>query len=415
MFVPLLAFAIALLVGAALPSEAGAVPGTLTVVIEGQGRVTGPGVDGTETCSVFANAGRPLKAIERPGSGYSFTSWLGCRAGTGGAGADCFVDSYAPVVMVHARFRDAQAPAVALAEPVAAGPPRRGVVGLAATASDNAGVARVEFRVRGAAAGSDDAPPFQLGFDTTKVADGPATVEAVALDAAGNPSTQGRGITIDNTPPALAVGGPSSQSFPPGTELMWTLSASDAAGIAGTQCGVVASAAMPSFGACSGGREAHSARIDVPGTYAFFARVTDAAGNVTASRPLEFTIEPAAAGPGPAAVRGAFLPIVRHSFRTVGARTRFRSLSVGNLPAGSRAELSCRGRGCEFRRKRFAAREGKVALLAALRGRSLQAGARLEVRVVGPAGELKLVRFTMRRGKPPRRTVRCAPAGRACP
>ncbi len=318
MYVPLLALAIALLIGAALPSDAAAVPGTLTVVIEGQGRVTGPGVDCTSTCSVFANAGRPLKAIERPGSGYSFASWEGCRAGTGGGSPDCFVDSYAPVVPVIVRFRDTQAPGVALVEPTA-GPPRRGVVNLAATASDNAGVARVDFRVRGATAGSDGAFPFGMSFDTTRVPDGLAAVEAVAFDAAGNAATQERGLTIDNTAPALAVSGPSNRSFAPGTELSWTLSAGDATGITSVQCGVVAPMAMPSFGACAGGAASHSARIDTPGSYAFFARVTDAAGNVTASRPLEFKIEaaatsePALASPATSGAN-AFLPIVRHSY-----------------------------------------------------------------------------------------------------
>jgi Bacterial Ig domain len=403
MYVPLLALALALLIGATLPSDAHAVPGTLRVEIDGPGRVTGPGVDCTSTCSVPANAGRPLKATDRAGTGYSFASWTGCRAGTGGASPDCFVDSYAPLVTVIARFRDVQAPAVSLAEP---GPPRRGVVGLAATASDNAGVSRVEFRVRGTSAGSDDAAPFELALDTAAIPDGLAAVEAVASDAAGNTARQERSLTIDNTAPALAVGGPSDQAFAPGTELTWTLSAGDATGVASTECGVVALGSMPSFGACSGGATSHSVRIETPGAYAFFARVVDAAGNVAAARPLEFTIAP------PAAAAPAFLPLVRHSYRTVGARTRFRALSVSNLPAGSRAELSCRGRDCPFARKRFPARAGTIGLVGALARRTLRTGTRLEVRVVGPAGERKVVRFTMRRGKPPRKTVRCVP--RAC-
>jgi hypothetical protein len=106
----------------------------------------------------------------------------------------------------------------------------------------------------------------------------------------------------------------------------------------------------------------------------------------------------------------AFLPLVRHGYRTVGALTRFQALNVGNLPAGSRVELSCRGRGCAFRSRRFAARDGRIALLGALKGRALRPGARLDVRVVGPAGERKVVSFTTRRGKPPRKTVRCAPS-----
>jgi hypothetical protein len=410
MYVPVLALLIALLL---LPAEAQAVPGTLRVEIQGEGRVTGPGVDCTATCSVPADRGRALKAADRPG--YTFSNWLGCRAGTGGTSPDCFVDAYAPVVTAIATFRDVQAPSVALAEPPSG--PRRGVVGLAATASDNAGVSRVEFRVRGATVGSDGAAPFETRFDTAGMPDGLVTVQAVAFDAAGNASAQERRLTIDNTVPAHAAVGPSNRPFPPGAELTWTLNARDASGIASVECGVAASTTMPSFGPCSGGLESHSTRIETPGRYAFFTRATDAAGNVTALEPLEFTIDPGAAPPaGPAA--GAFLPIVRNSFRTVGPRTLFVALNATNLPEGSRAVLACRGPGCTFKQRRFTARDGRISLLPTLKRRKLRTGARLAVRVIGPAGQLKVVTFTMRRGKPPRKTVGCAPAGggrlRAC-
>jgi hypothetical protein len=86
-------------------------------------------------------------------------------------------------------------------------------------------------------------------------------------------------------------------------------------------------------------------------------------------------------------------------------------LRVANAPAGSRVELSCRGRGCAFVRKRFPARAGRIGLRRALKGRPLRPGAQLRVRIAGPAGELKVVSFKVRRAKPPRRT--CTPA-RSC-
>lgn len=236
-----------------------------------------------------------------------------------------------------------------------------------------------------------------------------APAETVAFDGANSRSVSSRALTRDNAPPALSVTGPSNRSFTPGAALSWRLNARDASGIAAVQCGVVAKTAMPSFGPCSGGARSHATRIETPGRYAFFVRATDGAGNVRTAKPLEFTI--AAPGEPPQGAARAFLPIVRNSFRTIRGRTRFLALNVSNLPAGSRAELSCRGPGCAFSRKRFAPRMGRIALLPALRGRPLRTGARLAVRVVGPSGEVKLVRFAIRRGKPPAKLVRCAPAG----
>jgi uncharacterized protein (TIGR03437 family) len=115
--------------------------------------------------------------------------------------------------------------------------------------------------------------------------------------------------------------------------------------------------------------------------------------------------------PPPAALPAPFDPIVRNSFRTRGRFTRFLALSVSRLPAGSRVELACGGRSCPFKRRRFRARNGRVALRPALKRRRLRAGVRLEVRAIGPNGELKIVRFYLRRDKSPRKRVRCAPAG----
>jgi uncharacterized protein (TIGR03437 family) len=177
------------------------------------------------------------------------------------------------------------------------------------------------------------------------------------------------------------------------------------------------------FGGIFGKEQANLAlRADtVPGEYRLSVRISTA-GSPAYSQ--ELLVRLGAAGdavpgpppaplpptqPGPAG--RPFLPIVANSFRTRGALTRFLRLSVSNLPPGSRVELACRGRGCPLKRRRFVPRGGRVALLKALKGRRLRAGTRLEVRVVGPRRELKVVRFTLRRGKPPRKVVRCAPAG----
>lgn len=73
-----------------------------------------------------------------------------------------------------------------------------GNVTLAATASDNAGVARVEFLVDGAQVGSDSAAPYELTWSSATIQDGPHTVTARAVDTAGNTATSARSITTSN-------------------------------------------------------------------------------------------------------------------------------------------------------------------------------------------------------------------------
>ncbi len=61
-----------------------------------------------------------------------------------------------------------------------------GLVTLAATASDNVGVSRVDFYAGGQLVGSNTSAPYQATWDSRKVPNGATTVIAVAFDAAGN-------------------------------------------------------------------------------------------------------------------------------------------------------------------------------------------------------------------------------------
>lgn len=63
-------------------------------------------------------------------------------------------------------------------------------VGIAAAASDNIGVAGVQFKVDGANIGAEDTTaPYSVSWDTTSASDGAHQVTAVARDAAGNRTT----------------------------------------------------------------------------------------------------------------------------------------------------------------------------------------------------------------------------------
>jgi hypothetical protein len=98
---------------------------------------------------------------------------------------------------------DPSPPTVAITSP-ASGATVAGTIVVTAGASDNIGVAGVQFRYNGANFGAEAvAPPYSVSADTTTVANGTYTLTAVARDAAGNASVSAPvTITVANTPPA---------------------------------------------------------------------------------------------------------------------------------------------------------------------------------------------------------------------
>ena len=178
-------------------------------------------------------------------------------------------------------FRDAASPSVALGSPGAG--PLAGTMSLAATASDNVGVDRVEFKVRGVVVATDTSAPFTANFDTKTVADGAAAVVATAFDTSGlSASTSTVNVTIDNTKPGLTVGGPNGATFGPGTTQNWTIAATDpTSGLFQVRCSLVTAGSPVSLAPCSGGNVAHSATGKPHGSYVLTVRATDNAGNVT--------------------------------------------------------------------------------------------------------------------------------------
>ncbi len=79
-----------------------------------------------------------------------------------------------------------------------------GTVSVSADASDDVGVAGVQFKLDGSDLGSEDTTdPYGISWDTTTVTDGPHTITAVARDAAGNTATStGHTVTVDNAAPS---------------------------------------------------------------------------------------------------------------------------------------------------------------------------------------------------------------------
>ena len=96
--------------------------------------------------------------------------------------------------------RDTTAPTVSLTPPTPVnGATVSGTVTLSATASDNVGVARVEFLVDGGLLAADPSSPYGVSWNTTAVSNGTHTVAARALDAANNATTTSTvTVTVNN-------------------------------------------------------------------------------------------------------------------------------------------------------------------------------------------------------------------------
>src|SRR4029079_7794971 len=103
-------------------------------------------------------------------------------------------------ITVTIRNSDVSPPLVVLTSP-SDGAIVGGIVTLAADASDNRGVTRLQFFLDGAPLGDEDvAEPFVLGWDSVPATNGAHTIQAVAYDAAGNSASSGLAtIIVDNT------------------------------------------------------------------------------------------------------------------------------------------------------------------------------------------------------------------------
>ncbi|HWA25846.1 MAG TPA: glycoside hydrolase family 9 protein [Lacunisphaera sp.] len=120
---------------------------------------------------------------------------------------------------------DTTAPMVSLTAPAASSTVSGTAVTLTASASDNVGVAGVQFQLDGANLGAEDtAAPFTAPWNSSTVSNGAHTLRAIARDAAGNITTSaGVSVTVSNTtvtppstPPATSSGAWVDDALPAG-------------------------------------------------------------------------------------------------------------------------------------------------------------------------------------------------------
>jgi hypothetical protein len=145
------------------------------------GSVTGPPWSWSWNTRASANGAHTLTAVAFDASGKSTAS------------------SPVPVIVAN----DLTPPLVSLAAP-AAGAQVSGAVALTASASDDVGVARVEFSCDGKLVGTATTAPYTVSWNTVLVANGSHILTAIAADAAGNTATSAAvSVTVANAAAAV--------------------------------------------------------------------------------------------------------------------------------------------------------------------------------------------------------------------
>src|SRR5207245_5261128 len=110
---------------------------------------------------------------------------------------------------------DTTPPTIALTAP-AANSTVTSTVAVSGNATDNVGVAGVQFRLDGVNLGAEVAtPPYTVTWNTTTAPDGGHVLTAVARDAAGNRATSA-GVTVTVANATAVTGGGSDRQHRPG-------------------------------------------------------------------------------------------------------------------------------------------------------------------------------------------------------
>ena len=181
---------------------------------------------------------------------------------------------------------------------------------LTATATDNTGVAGVQFRLDGANLGAEDTTaPYSTSWNTTQATNGTHALTAVARDAAGNTNTSATiSVTVQNTappdttPPTVSVTAPAAGATVSATTTL-TATATDNTGVAGVQFRLDG-ANLGAEDTTAPYSTSWNTTQATNGTHALTAVARDAAGNTNTSATITVTVQNTAPGTGPIAAWG---------------------------------------------------------------------------------------------------------------
>lgn len=192
------------------------IKGSITVKVQGSGKVTGTGIDCGSDCAENASwketempPKNRLTATANPG--WAFSAWSGCVP-VNGQPQRCDA-TYLSLEIggdpVIATFADVQAPVVVLKQP-AAGTVAGGSLPADVEATDNDRIARVEYLVDGTVVRNEmSSTKWDVALDVSGLAEGEHELRARAFDRAGNSATTAaRVFTVDHTGPAVTLNSP---------------------------------------------------------------------------------------------------------------------------------------------------------------------------------------------------------------
>ncbi|MCY1081758.1 extracellular catalytic domain type 1 short-chain-length polyhydroxyalkanoate depolymerase [Archangium lansingense] len=192
---------------------------------------------------------------------------------------------------------DAVPPTVSLSAP-ANGATLSGTVLVTASATDNVGIAKVEFSIDNTLVGTDTASPFEYSWNTAAATNGAHTLVARAYDTAGNTSTSSTlSVTVtggisDTTAPTVAITFPTAGSTVAGA-IDIAATASDDTGV--TKVEFLIDGAVVGQGVASLQAGPYTYNWNTTsystGVHNLQARAYDAAGNTAASATVAVTVD----------------------------------------------------------------------------------------------------------------------------
>jgi hypothetical protein len=235
--------------------------------------------------AVIMSANPKLTSAEVENVLYSTAVDLGSAGrdnvfGYGRVDVDAAVNAASAVVSTV----DATLPKASIAAPLGSATVS-GLVPVNVSASDNVGVTKVELRANGALVGTDTSSPFTFSWDSTKVANGMASLVATAYDAAGNAGNSAtvavnvaNDVIADTTPPSVRIANPGNGTKVSGTVGI-SATASDNLGAGAVRQTLLINGR--SVASTTGGSLSYSwnTRKIAAGSYTIQAVATDAAGN----------------------------------------------------------------------------------------------------------------------------------------
>ena len=185
---------------------------------------------------------------------------------------------------------DTTAPTVAITSPSANGTVS-GSVAVNVNAADNVGVARVDLKVNSTVVATDSSAPFAFAWDSKGVANGVATLTAVAYDAAGNVASStpvsvnvANTVTttpvVDTTPPSVKITNPSNGNTVRGNVNV-TVNATDNSGNSGISLQLYVDGALKASGSGSSLSYSWNTKKSNSGSHSIQAIAKDPAGNTS--------------------------------------------------------------------------------------------------------------------------------------